>query len=167
MSTVSSDDLTTDAMPSAPRADPENDVNIPRASIGDKPRTSHTSETKHIPHTGTLPPYKKIANLLHRYISAFGNVINITNSNVVHIGSNIVINPKPQNFEKDNVKRGMVTDEIRALFRNNRRVCRDDLIFVAQHIDDKWKKVGKALEHSDGELSAFEHDYERDGLTEV
>lgn len=85
---------------------------------------------------------------------------------MVHIGPNIVINPKPS--ETTNAKpQFVVTKEITALFESKQRVNRDDLSFLARHIDEKWKDVGKALELSNGELSAFEHDYKEDGVTEV
>lgn len=85
---------------------------------------------------------------------------------MVHIGPNIVINPKAS--ETPNAKpQFVVTKEIMALFESKERVNRDDLSLLARHIDHKWKDVGKALEHSDGELNAFERDYEKDGFREV
>lgn len=55
------DDLTTDAVPSAPRADPENDteiteVYIPKPKTGRRARTSKT-KTKQIPNTGRSSSY--------------------------------------------------------------------------------------------------------------
>lgn len=55
MSVLSDDGLVTDAVPSAPRSNPENNneshVYIPKPKIGKKPRTSQ-SKTKQIPNTG-------------------------------------------------------------------------------------------------------------------
>lgn len=54
------DDLTTDAVPSAPRADPENnnenDVYVPKPKTGRRARTSKT-KTKQIPNTGRWSCY--------------------------------------------------------------------------------------------------------------
>lgn len=56
MSVVSDDDLTTDAVPSPPRSDPENstyinDVNIPKQKTSRKSKSSKEN-TKQIPNTG-------------------------------------------------------------------------------------------------------------------
>lgn len=101
------------------------------------------------------------------FISAFANVINITNSNMVHIGPQVIINSASKHTETTNKSQYVITKEICGLFENKQRVSRHDLSFVSQHIDDKWKDVGKALELSVGELNGFEHDYKKDGLREV
>lgn len=162
------DDLTTDAVPSAPRNDPENDtenhVRNPKPKTGRKTK-SHAKQQ--IPNTGRLVVINELLCVLIYAIfsSAFANVINITNSNSVHIGPNVVINPihAPPKSTKSHV----VTREIMALFDSKERVTRNDLSFVSRHIDDKWKDVGKALLHSEGELNAFQRDYEDDGFQEV
>lgn len=84
---------------------------------------------------------------------------------MVHIGPNVVINPPTKSPSK--TSQFVITQEILNLFESKERVTRNDLSFVAQHINEKWKDVGKALQCSDGELNAFEHDYKKDGLREV
>lgn len=168
MSIVNDDDnLTTDAIPSAPRDDPENKnknrVHIPKVNTTRKAKTY--TKSKKIPNTGTWL-YLLQFYVIYKIISAFANVINITNSNTVHIGPNVIIHQKlsePSNTTSQFV----VTKEILDVFENKQPVNRNDLSFVAQHIDDKWKYVGKALGNSDGVLHAFEHDYKQDGLREV
>lgn len=105
--------------------------------------------------------------MFNAIFAAFANVINITNSNVVHIGPKVTINTGGKVRKTSDNTQNIITEEVNALFLRKDRVHRNDLVFVAQHIDEKWKHVGKALEYSDGELIAFEHDYEKDGLNEV
>lgn len=86
---------------------------------------------------------------------------------MVHIGPNVVINSSSSKEpEMNHSEQYTVTREICALFKNMGRVSRDDLLFISKHIE-KWKDVGRALEYSDGELNAFQHDYKEDGLNEV
>lgn len=100
------------------------------------------------------------------FILGFGNVINISNSSMVHIGSNIVVNPVTSS-EKSANKTAKQTDLIKKLFNSSMHMQHGHISFVAKHIDKNWKNVGRALGYSEGQITQFELNHNQLGVEEV
>ncbi|XP_044256597.1 protein immune deficiency [Tribolium madens] len=149
MSDESNCDLTTDAIPSPPR---------------DEVKQEETEPTN-------IPPKMKTKTRVFKKSkksepTAFASVINISNANGIHVGSNYNVylsKTETQPQKKDYI----VTEPIRRLFDSGVPVDRKALIFLSPHINEHWRTMARALDFSDGQISQFYEDYIRSGIKEV
>lgn len=100
------------------------------------------------------------------FLLAFAaNVINITQSHGIHIGSNYTI--MMNNPTKDKSKNIVETEAIQSLFNNKSLLKRNQLLFVSTHMDEGWRDTIRALNYSDGQISQFYQNHFTYGIKEV
>lgn len=59
------------------------------------------------------------------------------------------------------------TDLIKKLFSSTMRIEQCHISFVAKHIDNNWKNIGRALGYSEGQITQFELNHKQLGIEEV
>lgn len=95
-------------------------------------------------------------------------MININNSNGIHIGSNFTINMgKPQKEEKIVEEEIVKTEAICKLLEDTNPVTKEIISFVSEHIGKNWKVVARKLGYSEGQIDQH---YEKNfviGIREV
>ncbi|CAH1378312.1 hypothetical protein MTP99_019665 [Tenebrio molitor] len=148
------DDLTTDAIPSPPRdeVNKEKDENVEELGhINGQPKMKTKSRVFKKPKKSTP--------------TAFASVINISNANGIHVGSNynVYLN-KTENTQKTDYT---ITHAIKTLFDSTVPVDRKHLLFLVPHINEEWRNTARILDYSDGQISQFYEDYIRSGIKEV
>ncbi|EFA11587.1 protein immune deficiency [Tribolium castaneum] len=153
MSDQNNCDLTTDAIPSPPR---------------DEVKKEETDETE----PTNIPPKTKTKTRVFKKPkksgpSAFASVINISNANGIHVGSNYNVYLSNKSETQSQQQHYIVTEAIRGLFHSDVPVDRKDLIFLSPHINEHWRTMARALDFSDGQVSQFYEDYIRSGVKEV
>ncbi|XP_017783673.1 PREDICTED: uncharacterized protein LOC108567606 [Nicrophorus vespilloides] len=148
------EEVVTDACPSPPRGDPEEVTNVdPEVEdFTEKPRVSDPSPTRQ-----KSKPKPKPTN-------TYANVINISNSNGIQIGSTYTFNLGNKEKPTENI---MKTDKIMQLFESRIPVEREHIMYVATHIGSNWKGVGKHLNYSDGQIEQFYEDNKEIGVKEA
>ncbi|KAF2885794.1 hypothetical protein ILUMI_20377 [Ignelater luminosus] len=148
------EDLTTDACPSPPREDEQT------SHTEFKNRTSPDS-TSNLKNKKKKPKTKKISTQV-------ANVININNSNGIHIGSNFTINMgKPQKEEKIVEEEIVKTEAICKLLQDTNPVTKEIISFVSEYIGKNWRIVARKLGYSEGQIDQH---YEKNfviGIREV
>ncbi|CAH0562047.1 unnamed protein product [Brassicogethes aeneus] len=154
MNILDDNNLTTDAMPSPPRD--ENQENNEKRENNDKQSESNEcfeEEPIKQNRTGRDNPRNCSSNIM----------VNISNSNHVHVGSNttIVLN------KKEAKKKYQMTDSVRRLMENRKPVSKSDISFLATHIGDGWKNTARNLDYSEGQINQLYIDNHSHGVREV
>lgn len=166
MSAQDYSDLTTDAVP-----DRRNPTNFGKADencyedLEDKPQHSNEEVRNSYPKTNPFKGFTKFKK--HRIPSAQATIINISNSNgPIHVGDSIVYNLNNDKSEKSVIKI-KETDAIKTLKQSNVPLQRDDLLFVATHMNESWKDAIRQLNYSEGQIEQFYLDYREISTKEV
>lgn len=60
-----------------------------------------------------------------------------------------------------------VTPAIKSMFISNDPVTKDDILFLAPHLNSQWRDTARALRYSDGQIDQFYEDFIRSGIKEV
>lgn len=159
---ICSEDLTTDAVPSPPRDDPTTKPDMPSNSQSANKKT--TRKKRKIPQ-GCKFLCKSLYITNSYMILAHTNIVNINNSKTVHVGPNIVINYGNEKQNRNNIREP--DNEIKKFFCNCEPLSRKHLTFISKHIDEKWKKVGRKLGYSEGQMAQFVLNHKELGYEEV
>lgn len=101
-----------------------------------------------------------------RIPTAQATIININNSNGIHVGDQYVYNVNNDRSEKP-VSKVKEIDAIRTLKKSQTPVQRDDLLFIATHMNESWKDTIRQLNYSEGQIDQFYLDHIQLGLKEV
>lgn len=162
----SEDDLTTDAVPSPPRDEiKEQRTENATQNVPPRTKTKVFKKPKKVGPSGKTPKSEFEFNLA--ILVSASNVINIKNSQGIHVGSDYKIYINSNKAETPKQKDFVVTDTINELFTSERLVERKDLIFISLHINEHWRTMARALDFSDGRISHFYEDYIKSGIKEV
>jgi len=153
---VLNDDLTTDAIPSAPRDEEEineeakDHINFHfRNATSNKRQKSKFEKFKH--ETPEFP-MMSIVNISHATGVQFGNNFNIYMNKTDGTG---------------NKKDFVVTDAIRTLFTSTLPVTKENISFISAHVNEQWRETARTLHYSPGQISQFYENHSRSGLKEV
>lgn len=97
---------------------------------------------------------------------AVANVINISNANGIHIGSNYTINVgnSQQTPEKSDI---IKTEAINKLLESELVTTQHHITFVSEHIGKNWKMVCRTLQYSDGQIFQYYDQHNGLGIKEV
>lgn len=97
---------------------------------------------------------------------AYASIININNSTDVHVGAKVTYNVlnRSEKTEKPEI---IETNAIKILRNNSNPLTEQDLLFVAAHIDERWRDIGRALNYSDGQIEQFFINNNNYGIKEV
>ncbi|CAG9816554.1 unnamed protein product [Phaedon cochleariae] len=162
------EELTTDALPSPSRSMNEKNIRNERDQYQDS--SDKSSQVEEEINTNSNNEYgRKLKKNNIRKISpattASAVIINVNNSKSVHVGDTHVHNYN--GLEKQKKTEIIETAAIRSLKMNAKLLTRDDLLFVASHIDSSWKDVARDLHFSEGQISQFISDHHQSGTKEV
>jgi len=94
-------------------------------------------------------------------------VYNISNSNGIHIGSDIqmtFVQNSPTTKAQPAPKENKI---IRGLLESKQPVTRDHIRLIAPHVGQNWRQVGRRLKLTDGRLEQIDQDYHKEGMKEV
>lgn len=176
--------LTTDASPSAPRDEKELNNEKPtdeavgqdqqhnkepaarcdiKECVDTKKKTK--CKTKKISNQGKYS-FRICKLCANPFISAYANVINISNSNGIHIGSNYTVNqttPKTQKKKPDIVK----TDAINLLLNSTTLVTTKDIVFISNNIGEGWRDLFRLMDYIEAQIDQFYETHIYKGVKEV
>lgn len=164
MSTEDCSGLTTDAVPNPKKSTvPESTNRTQDEDIEDETKDFddeiRTSDIKRNPFRGFTKPKK------NRVPVAQATVINITNSNGIHVGDQFVYNANERSDSR--AKKIKETDAIRTLKKSQTLLNKDDFMFVAKHMNESWKDAIRKLKYSDGQIEQYVIDHHHLGIKEV
>lgn len=105
-------------------------------------------------------------------ILAFASVINISNANNVHIGSNYNIalskqEKSDQQQQQNNKEDFVITEAIQNMFANSSPVNKQHIGLLSTHMGEGWRDTARALDYSDGQISQIYISNIHTGLKEV
>lgn len=165
MSAQDYSDLTTDAVPDRrnPRKLDTTKENC-YEDLEEKPqRSSEDVRNANV----KINPLKGFTKFKKRVPTAQATIINISNSNgPIQVGDHIVYNLNNDRSEKTVIKI-KETDAIKTLKQNNMPLHRDDLLFIATHMNESWKDTIRQLNYSEGQIEQFYLDYKEISTKEV
>lgn len=104
--------------------------------------------------------------LIFFFVLAYANVINISNSNSIHIGSNITINHSPTKPQKKN-HNFMKTKAVDLLMTNSDTVTTKDIMFVSANIGEGWRNLFRMLNYIEAQIDQFYETHIQKGIKEV
>lgn len=164
MSTKDYSDLTTDAVPD--RRNPiKSETTEVHSQKGSEEETQLSDEER--PANIKRNPFKGFTKVKKcRVPTAQATIINISNSNGIHVGDKYVYNVNNDRSEKTLTKI-KETDAIQSLKKNQTPVQREDLLFIATHMNESWKDTIRQLDYSEGQIEQFYLDHNQLGLKEV
>lgn len=111
-------------------------------------------------------PFKSFSKFKKcRIPSAQATIINISYSNGVHVGDQYVYNATERS-EKSSTKI-KETNAIRTLKKSQKPLETDDLLFIAEHMNESWKDTMRELNFSDGQIEQCVLDHHHMGTKEV
>lgn len=161
MSTEENFDLTTDAVPNLRT----------EASAKEKTREESGEEIKDYDeevNTNNVGrnPFRGFAKFKKsRVPTAQATIINISNSNGIHVGDQYVYNVKDRS--EKTAKKIRETDSIKGLKTSQVSLDRETLLFVAKHMNESWKDTIRKLDYSDGQIDQFVIDNQHLGTKEI
>lgn len=168
MSNEDYSDLTTDAVPNP------NNPTSPKTLTGNS-LDDHEDETKDYDqevdeevHTTNIKKSQFkgfLKNKKCRVPTAQATIININNSNGIQVGDQYVYNVN--NKSEKPLKKVKETCAIRELKKCQTLLVRDDLLFIATHMNELWKDTIRELHYSDGQIEQFVIDHHLLGTKEV
>lgn len=150
MSAQDSFDLVTDAVPDRRNSITLNTTNVNAQEDFNK-HTLHCDEE--VTSTNTKrSPFKGFTKLKKvRIPTAQATIININNSNGIQVGDTTVYNVSNDRSEYTFTKI-KETDAIKNLKKSQAPLQRDDLLFIAKHMNKSWRDTFRKLNFSDGEI---------------
>lgn len=160
MSTDEGSNLTIDAVPN-----PKVQENTNNIHEDNEDEMKDCNEEVRIPNVKQnpfkhLPKFKK-----SKFSTAQATIINISHANGIHVGDQYIYNASDRSEKsRKNIKE---TDAIKALKLSSSKLTRDDLIFIATHMNESWRDAIRELDYSDGQIEQGYADYHDSGIKEV
>lgn len=165
MSAQEYSDLTTDAVPDR-RNRTKMDTTKENCYEDSEEEKQHIDEEVRNTNVKITPPKGFTKFKKYRIPTAQATIININNSNGIHVGDKVVYNMNNDRSEKAVIEI-KETDAIKTLKKSNTPVQRDDLLFIATHMNESWKDTFRQLNYSEGQIEQFYLDYKEISTKEV
>ncbi|XP_018566553.1 uncharacterized protein LOC108907381 [Anoplophora glabripennis] len=161
-----SDDITTDALPSPPRDGSENSRKNSSDDSDNKESRFEEINTNNSSAHSRKTKSRGFTNMKRRNPpTACASIININNSSDIHVGAKVTYNlNRCEKTEKPDI---IETSAIKILRNNPNPLTQEDLSFVATHIDERWRDIGRVLNFSDGQIEQFFINNNSYGIKEV
>lgn len=157
-------DLTTDAVPDRRNSITDCKTKVNTHELSEEETQQSDEEIR--PANVKKNPFKGFSKFKKcRIPSAQATIINISNSNGIHVGDKYVYNVNERS-EKNQV-RIKETEAVNALKKSQTPLNRDDLLFVAEHMNESWKDTMRELNFSEGQIEQCVLDHHHMGTKEV